>query len=92
MRRPAGAGEEKRIDYAGILGLNARVPRELSQVPNGMWWGYGRGYRFSLPSSNDSFFQGLLPRNVLPMPAYAPDGDLTPRQAHQLARWILSLR
>ncbi len=29
---------------------------------------------------------------IIPMPAYAPDGDLTPRQAHQLARWILSLR
>lgn len=28
---------------------------------------------------------------VLPMPAYAPDGDITPRQARELARWILTL-
>ena len=29
---------------------------------------------------------------VIPMPAYAPDGDLTPRQAHDLAQWILRLK
>lgn len=28
---------------------------------------------------------------VLPMPAYAPDGYITPRQARELARWILTL-
>jgi cytochrome c len=28
---------------------------------------------------------------VIPMPAYAPDGDLDARQALDLARWILSL-
>lgn len=28
---------------------------------------------------------------VIPMPAYAPDGDLNAQQALDLARWILSL-
>jgi cytochrome c len=29
---------------------------------------------------------------VIPMPAYAPDGDLNPQQAHDLAHWILGLK
>lgn len=29
---------------------------------------------------------------IIPMPAYAPDGILTPAQAGELARWILGLR
>ena len=29
---------------------------------------------------------------VIPMPAYAPDGDLNPQQALDLAQWILRLK